>query len=186
MDYIYTRVSTHKQSHGAQLLKLRSAYPEAKIVEETESGVKERPMLKALLGSLKAGDRIIVYSLDRLGRRAHEVLPMLEDLKQREIILVSMREGVDYGTIAGRLVTQIFVSMAEMEREITSERTKAGLEAARNNGSLLGRPKTISDETMIKAFQLVSNGMSIPSAARDTGMSNSYLRKRINMRKMKL
>ena len=123
MDYIYSRVSTEKQTCDGQRLKLTKAYPEAKITEETESGVKDRPMLEALIKSMVSGDRLIIFSLDRLGRRAHQVLPMLEGLKDRGITLISMREGGDYTTMSGKLVTQIFVSMAEMEREITVERT---------------------------------------------------------------
>jgi len=195
MDYIYSRVSTEKQTCDGQRLKLTKAYPEAKITEETESGVKDRPMLEALIKSMVSGDRLIIFSLDRLGRRAHQVLPMLEGLKDRGITLISMREGVDYTTMSGKLVTQIFVSMAEMEREITVERTKAGLEAARirgtkRNGDMhisMGRPKEIPQEILDKAIALVEGGMSIPKAANeceykdkngvDKKLSVSYVRK---------
>ena len=160
------RVSTDDQSTRAQLLKLVAQYPTANINEETMSSMKARPVLNALLGSLVSGDRLIIYSLDRLGRRAHEVLPMLEELKERGITLISMREGVDYTTVSGKLVTQIFVSMAEMERELISERTKAGLAAARDKGKLLGKPREIPEEILKEATRLVLvDGVSIPQAA---------------------
>lgn len=165
MDYIYTRVSTDGQSAALQLLELKKLYADAKIVEETVSGMKHRPILAALLLSMVAGDRLIIYSLDRLGRRAHQVLTMLEDLKKRGITLISKREGVDYNTMAGKMVTQVFISFAEMERELISERTTAGLAAARAKGSLLGRPTVIPPEIIKRAVDLVQNGYSIPKAA---------------------
>ena len=178
VEYIYTRVSTDKQCSKLQLIELKKLYPEATVIQETKSGIKNRPILEALVKSLTRGDRLIIYSLDRLGRRAHLVLNLLEDLSRRGIILISKREGVDYTTIAGKLVTQIMISMAEMERELISERTKAGLQAARENGSSLGRPSYIPQTVLDEALRMVeSEGLSIPKAANKAKISTSYLRK---------
>jgi DNA invertase Pin-like site-specific DNA recombinase len=132
-------------------------------------------MLKLLVSELKDGDALIVYALDRLGRRTVEVLQLIEELDRRKVTLISLREGVDYSTIAGRLVTQILVSLAEMERALISERTKAGLRAAREQGRMGGRPKSISQERIDRALQLVDGGMSTRKASKETGIHFTYI-----------
>ena len=175
-QFIYSRVSTDKQTTDAQLSKLRDRFPNAKVIEEIKSGVKRRPILETLLKNLEKGDTLIVAALDRLGRKTSDVLSIIEDLEVRGIILMSDREGVDYSTPAGRLVTQILVSVAEMERNIISERTKAGLKAARERGRQIGRKPVIPVSTKDEAMRLVHNeGLSIRKAAKAVGMNHSYL-----------
>ena len=177
-EYIYSRVSTAGQSTDPQVLSLKEKYPHAEVVTETRSGVKSRPFLAALVESLNAGDVLIVAALDRLGRRTTEILSLIEDLERRRVILKSEREGVDYGTPVGKLVTQILVSVAEMERNLISERTKCGLEAARKKGKLIGRPAKIPKETLKKGIFLVLNeGMKLRKAAALVGVNFSYLGK---------
>ena len=183
MEYIYSRVSTAKQTTEGQLLKLRKKFPDATVIEETESGAKRRPILEALLSDLEAGDTLIVYSLDRLGRRALATLKILEDLIARDINFISLREGADYSTPVGRLVTQILISVAEMEREFIIERTLAGMAAAKNKGRIGGRPKEISNETIEQAIMDVRAGMTIPKAAAKAGFSGTHLRNLIKKRK---
>lgn len=140
-DYIYVRVSTTRtQSTEAQETQLQQRFQDAHIITEVASGMKNRPELNKLVASLVAGDRLIVSALDRLGRKTSEVLVLIEDLDRRKITLISAREGIDYSTAMGRLVTQILVSVAEMERAMMSERTKVGLQNARNKGVRLGPP----------------------------------------------
>ncbi len=176
-EYIYSRVSTDGQSTDPQVFSLRSRFPNAEIVVETKSGVKSRPFLEALIRQLKTGDTLIVAALDRLGRKTTEILSLIEELQKREVILISVREGVDYGTPIGRLVTQILVSVAEMERNLISERTKAGLAAAREKGRQIGRKPHITDETFAKAERLIAKGMSIRKAAAAVGISTTRLAK---------
>ena len=140
-DYIYTRISTTKQTHDPQTDELAQKFPDARIVKETSSGAKQRPILERLISSLGEGDRIIVAALDRLGRRTSDILAMLEYLDGKGVGLISLREGVDYSDPVGRLVLQILASVSEMERSLISERTRAGLVAARNAGVRLGAPK---------------------------------------------
>ncbi len=174
-EYIYSRVSTEEQSVDAQLSGLRIKFPTAKVVSETASGVKARPILKALVGSLVEGDKLIVAALDRLGRRTLDVLQFIEELDKRGIILISVREGVDYSTITGRLVTQILVSVSEMERSLISQRTKAGLAAARAKGRIGGRPPLYSDRDIQDALAFLAAGMTAKKVARKTKISYSYL-----------
>lgn len=173
--YIYSRVSTDGQSTDAQVMALTRKYPQADVVTETRSGAKARPFLAALIEQLKEGDTLIVAALDRLGRKTTEILALIEDLQRRNVNLISEREGVDYGSPTGRLVTQILVSVAEMERNLIAERTRAGLAAAREKGRQIGRKPRISTDIFENALQLVSSGMSIRTAAKASGISHTHL-----------
>jgi DNA invertase Pin-like site-specific DNA recombinase len=174
-DYIYTRVSTDGQSTGPQVLELLSQHPLARVVSETAGGSRRRPKLDELVRALRRGDRLIVAGLDRLGRRTTEVLGMIEDLQRRGVVLVSKREGVDYSTPAGRLLTQVLVAVAEMEHSMIAERTRAGLEAARRRGAILGRDQTFSRESVAEAFRMMDEGSSLSAAARHVGMTPTHL-----------
>jgi hypothetical protein len=174
-DYIYSRVSTDEQSTAGQITSLVAKYPNARIVSETASGAKSRPILTRLIAELVAGDRLIVAALDRLGRRTSEVLRLIEGLENSGIVLVSEREGVDYSTPVGRLVTQILVSVAEMERAMIAERTRAGLRAAREQGRTGGRPRTYSKDQLNQSLVLLSQGLSSREVSSKTGISYSYL-----------
>lgn len=174
-DYIYSRVSTEDQTTAGQVSALIAKYPLAHIVSETASGAKARPMLTKLIAELVKGDRLIVAALDRLGRRTSEVLKLIEDLERRGVVLVSEREGVDYSTPVGRLVTQILVSVAEMERAMIAERTKAGLKAAREQGRYGGRPSSYSSEQLENALELLKSGLTSREVSVKTGISYSYL-----------
>ena len=173
MKFIYSRVSTDKQDTENQLSKLKEMFPDAAVYEEVASGAKQRPILHKLLAGLEKGDTLIVYALDRLGRRTSEILLLIEDLEKRGVILKSIREGVDYSTIAGRLVTQILCSIAEMERSLISERTKAALAAKRKQGIVGGRRPTYTAETVARVRELRANGKTVREVAREVGMSYS-------------
>lgn len=179
-EYIYCRVSTDGQTTDPQMLALKKRYPHAHVVSEVASGAKSRPILKALQGQLQDGDVLIVAALDRLGRRTSEVLALIEDLDGRGVILKSEREGVDYSTPVGRLVTQILISVAEMERSMISERTKAGLANARAKGRQIGRPREIPSEHVREGIRLVQqDGYSIRKAAAEVGIHFSYLSQKL-------
>lgn len=173
MQYLYSRVSTGKQDTENQLAQLRALYPEAVVFEETASSAKARPVLVALLGMLQKGDTLIVAALDRLGRHTSEVLSLIEDLERRGVVLKSIREGVDYSTVAGRLVTQILVSVAEMERNLIRERTRLALEARRKAGVRLGCPPKYSLDVVTHVRELRAQGRTCREIARDVGMSAS-------------
>ena len=183
-DFIYSRVSTAGQSTDPQLLLLTQRFPEARVVSEVVSGTKQRPLLNALVKELKKGDRLIVYSLDRLGRRALDLLQLLETIEKKGVVFVSLREGVDYSTISGKLVTQVLASVAEMERNLISERTKAGLAVARKNGKVGGRPALISSEKKKNAVELVlRHNFSIRKSAKKSGISAWYVSKLVRDQK---
>lgn len=175
MEYIYSRVSTDRQDTQNQLSHLQSRYPNAQVHEETASGFKKRPILDALIPRLKKGDVLIVAALDRLGRKTLEILGLIEDLDKRGVILVSIREGLDYSTIAGRLVMQILVSIAEMERSLISERTKSALAAKRKQGIVGGRRPTYSQDVVSRVKELRRQGLTIQEINRLTSISTGRI-----------
>jgi len=169
--YIYTRVSTGFQDTQNQTQLLVQQFPDAEVVEEVASGGKARPKLTELISRLEKGDTLIVAALDRLGRKTVEILSLIEDLDRRGVILKSLREGVDYGSISGRLVVQILVSVAELEKSLISQRTKAALEAKRQQGVVGGRRPKFSKEQVERALTLRESGVTLKHIAQQLGMS---------------
>lgn len=169
--HTYLRVSTNVQSTDTQEHDLLKRYPDAVVHRETASGVKQRPVLAALVASLQSGDTLVVAALDRLGRRTSEILKLIEDLQKRNVNIVALREGVDYGTITGRLVTQILVSVAELERSLTAARTSAALQALKAKGVQLGKPSKFTEVDLKRAKELHQTGHSYRKIQAMTGMS---------------
>lgn len=174
-QFVYARVSTQNQETENQIIHLRRIYPDATFISETASGAKSRPELDALVAKLQRGDELVVSSLDRLGRKTSEILVLIESLEKRGVILKSLREGLDYSTVSGRLVTQILISVSELERSLISMRTKVALAAKREKGIVGGRPRVHSDELIAKARQLRLQGQSFASIAKETGISKTRL-----------
>ena len=111
-----------------------------KIFEDVISGSKaERKGLKEMLEYARAGDSIVIYKLDRLGRSLKELLILIDDLKRREITLIILSQNIDTSTNTGKLMLQLFGMIAEFERELIRERTVAGLKSARARGKVGGR-----------------------------------------------
>lgn len=182
MQYIYSRVSTDKQANENQLYSLKKSYPEAAVIEETISGTKVyKPVLEALLARLRPGDTLVIAALDRLGRRAGKAINLIDSLYERGIRVISVREGVDYGTSTGKLIGQITLAVSENERNLISERTKAALAAKKaeamlsGNGWRCGRPNTISDITKATIFELRKQGKHIREINRLTGVSTGRI-----------
>lgn len=141
----YARVSTEDQHLDLQCDALRKAGCE-RIVEEKKSGADtRRPALTALLRALRAGDTLVVWKLDRLGRSLQDLIKILGVLERRGIGFCSVSDQIDTTTPAGKLVFHITGAVAEFERTLMSERTKAGMQAARLKGRKPGRPKVLSD-----------------------------------------
>ena len=136
----YARVSTQDQTLDLQSDALTRAGCE-KIFTDTTSGAKsERPGLQDAMNHLRAGDTLVVWRLDRLGRTLKHLIATIADLSDKGIGFKSLQESMDTTTSGGRLIFHIFGSLAEFEREVIKERTNAGLQAARARGRLGGRP----------------------------------------------
>lgn len=142
----YARASTSDQDTALQIDALNKAGC-VRIFQEIESGAKDdRPELNKCLEHLDAGDVLVVWRLDRLGRNLKHLIHVVEDLKKKGIGFQSTQEGFDTTTSGGRLVFQIFGALAEFERNLISERTHAGLVAARARGKQGGRKEKLTDK----------------------------------------
>ena len=153
----YARVSTLDQKPALQTDALTSAGCE-RIFTETASGAqRDRPELKAALAYLRAGDTLVVWKLDRLARSMRQLIETVEDLQARGIALRSLTESIDTATSGGRLVFHIFGALAEFERAVIRERTRAGLEAARARGKKGGRPPTFGPKQLAAAKAMLAD-----------------------------
>ena len=142
----YSRISTHDQNEDLQKDALVMAGCE-KIYSDSVSGARvNRPGLDDALQYVRAGDCLVVWRLDRLGRNLKHLINVVDDLESRGVGFVSLTEGFDTTTNGGKLVFQIFGALAEFERNLIKERTRAGLEAARARGRLGGRKHKLSSK----------------------------------------
>ena len=140
----YARISTHEQTlHPQQdALKKAGCYP---IYTDTASGAQtERKGLQDALQYLREGDVLVLWRLDRLGRSLKHLIETITALEERGVGFKSLSESIDTTTSGGKLVFHVFGALAEFERDLIRERTKAGLAAARARGSMGGRPKASS------------------------------------------
>ena len=152
MVYGYIRVSKNDQNLHLQKEAL-SKYEVEKIYEEKMSGNANRKhVLESLLNELKPGDKLVIWRLDRLGRRALELIQLQKTFEENNIHLISITETLDTSTAMGKFAFQIVCCFAEMERNVIIERTRAGLAAAKKRGKQGGRPKGLSDEAKKKAI----------------------------------
>lgn len=141
MEIGYARVSTADQTLSLQQDALTAAKC-APIYTDTMSGTKDRrPGLEQALSHLRAGDTLVVWRLDRLGRSLKHLIDTVQDLEQRGVGFKSLTENIDTTTPGGKLIFHIFGSLAEFERALIVERTQAGLAAARARGRKGGRPR---------------------------------------------
>ena len=150
MLFGYARVSTQDQNLNLQLDDLKKAGCQ-KIFQEKVSSAKERPQLQKLLEILREDDTVMVWKLDRLGRSLKELFTLVNDFQSKGIGFRSLNDAIDTTTAQGRLVFNLFASLAEFERDLIRERTRAGLAAARARGRVGGRPKGLTAEARIKA-----------------------------------
>ena len=153
----YARVSTDEQNLDLQLAHLNEAGCQ-QIYTDKVSGTKAtRPGLTDALSHLRSGDTLVVWRLDRLGRSLRHLIDTVTDLQDKGIEFKSITETIDTRTSGGKLVFHIFGALAEFEREIIRERTKAGLTAARSRGKTGGRPKALSDKQVAMLRHLAAD-----------------------------
>jgi DNA invertase Pin-like site-specific DNA recombinase len=139
----YIRVSKNKQLTALQDDAMRSVQCDKVFTDKMTGKRFDRAQLTALLAFARPGDIIVVWRLDRLGRSLKELIEMVNRLSERGIELRSLKENIDTTTPTGRLMFHVIAALAEFERDIISERTQAGLEAARARGRKGGRPRAI-------------------------------------------
>jgi len=154
----YARISTGDQKLDLQMDALiKFGVDKDQIYTDKMSGAKTtRPGLKAALKALRAGDTLVIWKLDRLGRSAMDVLELVDKLKRRDIYLVSLTEGIDARTITGKLLITVLAGVAEMERDMIIERTIAGQAASRDRGIIPGRRDKMTPELEARAIALLN------------------------------
>jgi DNA invertase Pin-like site-specific DNA recombinase len=156
----YARVSTQDQTLDLQTDALKHAGCE-KIFTDMTSGAKaERPGLQEARDHLRAGDTLVVWRLDRLGRTLKHLITLITDLNEQNIGFMSLQEHIDTTTSGGKLIFHIFGALAEFEREVIRERTNAGLQAARARGRFGGRPtlQALDSKKIALARKLYDDG----------------------------
>jgi DNA invertase Pin-like site-specific DNA recombinase len=185
LKFGYARVSTTDQVLDLQMDALTQTGCE-KIFQEKISGMKDdRLELKKMLEHLRSGDTLVVYKLDRLGRSTRKLIELVEELDQRGVEFVSIRDSIDTTTAVGKAMFRMLAVLAEMERDLIVERTKAGLEAARARGRKGGRPKK-SSIAVQKALKLYdSKEYSVSEIAELTSVSAATLYRSLHIRKDK-
>lgn len=172
----YARVSRVDQDLSAQVGELRSAGV-ADVTEERASGGGPLPLRDALLGSLQAGDVVVVVRLDRLGRSLRDLLAVVASLRAREVDLRSLRDGIDTRTAAGLLAVGVLGSVAEYERLLVSERTRAALASRRAAGQPVGRPRVLDAEKREAVEAMIREGVPHSRIARVHGISTRTVRR---------
>lgn len=151
----YARVSTNEQNTEMQEMALRDAGCE-RIFRETASGGRwDRPQLTRLWEHLRPGDTLVVWKLDRLSRSVQDLLMILDRLRQQEVGFRSLTEDLDTTTAAGRMMVQMVGVFAEFERSLLRERTRLGLERARQQGRFGGRPSKLNSEQREEIVRMV-------------------------------
>jgi len=155
----YGRVSRQDQCTDLQIDALKSSGCQKLFTEKASGAQRDRPELKAALAYMRdnSGDVLVVWKLDRLARSLRQLIETIEDLEKRGIGFESLTERLDTTSAAGRLTFHIFASMAEFERSINRERTRAALEASRARGRKGGRPPSLSAKDLAHAKALLAD-----------------------------
>ena len=154
----YARISTGDQKLDLQIDALaKFGVPRDRIYTDQASGASfDRRGLKAVLKAVRGGDTLVVWKLDRLGRSLCEVVGLLERLEKRDIKLVSITESLDARTPMGKAMIHILAAMAQLERDLIIERTKAGQAASRARGRVPGRREKMTPEIEAKVESLLA------------------------------
>jgi DNA invertase Pin-like site-specific DNA recombinase len=173
----YARVSTRDQSPALQRDALKQANCDRVFEERASGAARDRPELKAALDYMRKGDTLVVWKLDRLARSTSQLIETVRDLEARGIGIRCLTQSeIDTTTAGGRLVFTIFGAIAEFEREVIRERTRAGLEAARLRGRTGGRPRRLDEKDLEKARTLLLNpDITVAEVARTLGVGPATL-----------
>jgi len=154
----YARVSTGEQDTAAQSAALKAAGCELVFQEKASGGRWDRPELHKLLTQLRKADVLVVWKLDRLSRSLRDVLTIMERVQEKKAGFRSLTEAIDTTTPAGRMMMQMVGAFAEFERAMLKERTHAGLDAARKEGRIGGRPPKLKPQQRLEIVKLVKKG----------------------------
>ena len=177
MNVGYARVSTEEQNLDMQRRALRAGGCERVFEDCGVSGIaRSRPQLDKALACLKRGDILVVWKLDRLGRSLSHLIEVVQTLDERGVGFLSMSEAIDTTTAGGRLVFHMMGALAEFERSLIAERTRAGMAAAKARGDAVGRLRKLTRNQLANAQHLIeTQEMSVTSVARALRVSRATL-----------
>ena len=179
----YARVSTAEQDPALQLDALQAAGCARVWVEHASGARTQRPRLQEVLEHLLPGDTLVVWRLDRLGRSIADLIAIAEALKARDVGLRSLQESIDTTSPGGQLIFHIFGALAEFERELIRERTRAGLDAARARGRRGGRRSVMTPAKIAAARQMYdSREHTVEAIARALGVSRATIYRALGRR----
>ncbi len=172
----YARVSTVEQNLDLQKDALLAAGCEKVITDKVSGSVAARPGLEKVKEQLRAGDTLVVWRLDRLGRSLRDLIGWMTYLEDQRVGLLSLHEAIDTATTSGKLTFHLFGALAEFERNLICERTQAGLAAARSRGKKGGRPTALNKDKRDLAVKLYhENTMPIAKICSMLGISKPTL-----------
>lgn len=175
----YARVSSLGQDYEQQVEQLKN-YGCTKIFSEKQSGAKKdnRKALSEAMEYLREGDKLVVTKIDRLARSVRDLQNIANELDEKEIGLVFLKENIDFSTPAGKLMFTMLGAIAEFERDLINERTSEGRERAKKQGKHMGRP-AMPEKDIKRALQLYNeretNGMSVNDIIQLTGVPKSTI-----------
>lgn len=177
----YARVSTDEQTLDLQMDALEASQCDRIFTDKGISAVADkRPGFAQALETLETGDTLVLWKMDRAFRSLRHALDVLERFEREKIDFLVLTEGIDTTTPMGRCFFQIRNAFAELERKLISERTKAGMEAARKRGSRIGRPPCLNTEQILDAKRRKSAGEDMAVIAKQSGVSARTLYRAVN------
>lgn len=171
----YARVSVVTQRLDLQIDALNQHGVERIFSEKMTGTRSDRPQLQEMLKFLREGDTVVVWKLDRIGRSMRDLINIVTNLQEKGVHFVSLKENIDTSSATGKLIFGIFASLAEFERDLISERTRAGLDAAKARGRKGGRPGVDEEKIALAVKMHESKQYSIPEILRATGISRTTL-----------
>jgi DNA invertase Pin-like site-specific DNA recombinase len=167
----YARVSTEDQNLELQLAALKRASCKRIFTDKVSGAKADRPGLRETLSHLRETDTLVVWKLDRLGRSVEGLVDLVNELQERHVHFKSLTDGIDTKTPAGRFFFHVRASLAQMERELIIERTRAGLEAAKRQGRVVARKRRMTEGKVRAARKLLSSGTPPRDVALSLGVS---------------
>lgn len=171
----YARVSTHDQRPDLQEEALRSAGCERTYTDRASGKAVDRPELAKALDQLRDGDTFVVWKLDRLARSVKQLVDLVSGFESQGVNFASITDAIDTSTPTGRFFFHVMASIAEMERDLIVERTRAGLETARRHGRRGGRKPVMTEQKVAAARKLLAGATSPREVAESLGVSVATL-----------
>jgi DNA invertase Pin-like site-specific DNA recombinase len=190
MKYGYARVSTKDQVLDMQIDALKKAGCDKIFLEVAKGAKADRPEWTALLNEIQAGDTLVLWKLDRMGRSLPHLIKTVNELISNNIDIISLNDPINVITAQGRFMFNVFASLAEFEKDLIRERTIAGLKSARDRGRMGGRPKGLSEKAKRSACSAEAlykqNELTSTEIAAQLGISKTTLYKYLRARNVKI